>query len=121
MLMKKLILILLFSIVITSQARGQLKEALQLATLSPTLVVVTHSDIINAHKLHYTLSTLGYISAYMVTDSYWKAAVITLAAGVAKELLYDGLLGKGEPLWEDMKWNALGTVQGAVFTVSLRF
>ncbi len=91
-----------------------------MATLTPALFVAT-SDIENYKKMHYMLSTVGFLSSYMITDSYWKSILITLSAGIAKELIYDGLLGRGEPLWEDMKWNTLGTAQGVFFTVSLRF
>lgn len=57
----------------------------------------------------------------MITDSVWKSAVITLALGVSKELVYDGLMKRGESLWDDMKWNTLGVTQGVIFTVSLKF
>lgn len=67
------------------------------------------------------LSTITYMGSYMITDSVWKSAVISLAMGVSKELIYDRLLKKGEPLWSDMKWNTLGVVQGTVFTISLKF
>jgi len=72
-------------------------------------------------KSHYTLSTIGYLGSYMITDSIWKSAAITLGMRIAKELVYDGLLGKGTPHWEDMLWNTLGVTQGVVFTVSLKF
>jgi hypothetical protein len=118
--MKHVILFLLLAVITARTADAQLKEAAQLATLSPVLFVVT-SDIENYKKLHYTLSTIGYLSSYIITDSIWKSAAITLVMGISKELIYDGLLKKGEPLMDDMKWNALGVTQGAVFTFSLRF
>ena len=118
--MKKWLLIIGLMVVVHNTAKSQAKEVLQFATLTPALLVVK-SDIENYKKMHYTLSTVAYLSSYMVTDSMWKSALITLSLGIAKELIYDELLGKGTPLWEDMKWNTLGTAQGMVFTVSLKF
>jgi len=118
--MKKWLLMIALLFLAHNTAKSQVKEALQLATLSPTLIVAS-SDIKNYKKMHYTLSTVTYLGSYMITDSIWKSAAITLAMGVGKELVYDRLLGRGEPLWEDMKWNTLGVAQGVVFTVSLRF
>jgi hypothetical protein len=118
--MKKWILIIGLMVLVHNTARSQAKEVLQFATLSPTLLVVS-SDIENYKKMHYTLSTVAYLSSYMITDSIWKSAAITLALGITKELVYDKLLGRGEPLWDDMMWNTLGTAQGMVFTVSLKF
>ena len=97
-----------------------MKEALQFAILTPELLVAS-DDIDKFKKRHYILSTVKYLGSYMITDSIWKSAAITLAMGITKELIYDELLGRGTPLWEDMKWNTLGVAQGAVFTVSLRF
>ena len=119
-MMKKLILILILIVVLAKPSSAQFKEAAQLATLSPILIVM-NSDIERYKKSHYTLSTIGYLGSYIITDSIWKSAAITLGMGITKELVYDGLLGKGTPLWEDMLWNSLGTTQGVVFTVSLRF
>jgi hypothetical protein len=118
--MKHIILLLLLAVFTANYAQAQFKEAVQLATLTPTILVAT-ADIENYKKLHYTISTVTYLGAYMITDSIWKSAAITLALGITKELFYDALLGRGEPLLEDMMWNTLGTVQGVVFTVSLRF
>jgi len=118
--MKQLILLVLLCLFIAKPSPAQLKEALQLATLTPAVIVAT-SDIENYKKMHYTLSTVGYLGTYMITESVWKSAAITLGMGLAKELVYDLLLGRGEPLLEDMKWNTLGVLQGAVFTVSLKF
>lgn len=118
--MKKWILIIGLTFLVHNTAKSQAKEVLQFATLTPMIMVVT-SDIENYKKMHYTLSTVIYLSSYMITDSVWKSALITLSLGIVKELIYDEMLGKGTPLWEDMKWNTLGTAQGVVFTVSLRF
>lgn len=118
--MKKWILIMGLMFVVHTTAKAQVKETLQLATLSPVLVVAS-SDIDNYKKMHYTLSTVAFLGSYMITDSVWKSAVITLSLGIAKELIHDELMGRGTPLWEDMKWNTLGTAQGMVFTVSLKF
>ena len=105
---------------VTSTSNAQFKETAQLATLSPILIVM-NSDIERYKKSHYTLSTIGYLGSYLITDSIWKSAAITLGMGIAKELIYDGLMGRGTPLWEDMLWNSLGTAQGVVFTISLKF
>ena len=118
--MKKWILIIFLMFLVHNTAKSQAKEVLQFATLTP-LVMVVSSDIENYKKMHYTLSLVTYLSSYMITESAWKSALITLSLGIVKELVYDELLGKGTPLWEDMKWNTLGTAQGVVFTVSLRF
>lgn len=119
--MKRLIILpVLFSFWIGS-ATAQFKEAAQLATLSPIVAVIYSGDIEGYHKNHYMLSTITYMGSYMITDSIWKSVAISLALGVSKELIYDSLLDKGEPLWSDMKWNTLGVAQGTVFTVSLKF
>jgi hypothetical protein len=100
---------------------GQIKETAQLATLSPAVFVIYSDHPEHYEKNHYLLSTIGYMGSYMILESKWKAALLTLALGAGKELVYDGLFNKGEPLWSDMKWNALGVGQGVVFTVSLEF
>lgn len=105
---------------VQTPVEAQVKQAAQLATLSPMLLVV-QSDIKNYKKTHYTLSTVAYLGTYMITGSAWKSSAITLLLGVSKELVYDGLMGRGEPLLEDMLWNGLGVAQGAVFTLSLKF
>lgn len=103
------------------QCSAQIKETTQLATLSPTLLVIYDSDMEIYHKHHYLLSTIGYMGSSMVLESKWKAALLTLAMGATKELLVDEVLNKGTPLWSDMGWNTLGVTQGFVFTVSLDF
>lgn len=100
---------------------GQIKETVQMATLTPAVFVIYSDTPEHYEKNHYLLSTIGYMGSYMITESKWKAALLTLALGAGKELIYDGLLNKGEPLWSDMKYNALGVGQGIVFTVSLEF
>jgi len=119
-IMKPLLLTLTLFFLLSTAAKAQFKEAAQLATLSPVLIVM-YSDIERYKKSHYTLSTIGYLGSYIITDSIWKSAAITLGMGIAKELVYDGLLGKGTPLWEDMLWNTLGVTQGVVFTFSVQF
>ena len=111
---------MVFTFSITSTSNAQLKEAAQLATLAP-VIFVAQSDIENYKKLHYSISAMAYMGAYMITDSIWKSAAITIGMGIAKELVYDGLMGRGTPLLEDMLWNSLGVTQGVVFTVSLKF
>jgi len=101
------------------QAHAQLKETAQLATLTPTAFVLT-SGAKDDFKLHYAVSTSLYLASYMITESEWKAALITLFLGAAKELVYDELLGKGDPKLNAMGWNTLGVAQGAVFTFSLK-
>jgi hypothetical protein len=118
--MKVLVFILIFLFSLSSAAEAQLKEAAQLATLSPTILVIYSDSMENYQKSHYTVSTITYLGSYMILESEWKAALLTLLLGAAKELVYDGLLNRGEPLLEDMMWNALGTAQGVVFTLSLR-
>ncbi len=105
----------------TGVCNGQIKEAVQLATLSPSVLVIYSENPEHYEKNHYLLSTIGYMGSYMILESKWKAALLTLALGAGKELVYDGLLNRGEPLWSDMKWNTLGVGQGVVFTVSLDF
>lgn len=100
---------------------GQIKETLQLSTLSPAVIVIYSDSPEHYEKNHYLLSTIGYMGSYMILESKWKAALLTLALGATKEIVYDGLLNKGEPLWSDMKWNTLGVGQGVLFTVSLEF
>ncbi|MDZ7755167.1 hypothetical protein [Rhodohalobacter sp.] len=104
-----LTIVLLF--ILNTSAEAQLKEAAQLATLSPTILVI-YSDIDNYKKSHYMVSTIGYLGSYMILESKWKAALLTLLLGATKELVYDEMLGRGEPLWEDMKWNTLGVASG---------
>ena len=118
-MIKKSVFLIMF-LAVWANAEAQWKDAARLATLTPTYFVVS-ADMENYKKLHYMVSTVGYMAGYMITDSWWKSILITLGAGIAKELIYDGIFGRGEPLWEDMKWNTLGTAQGAVFTLSLRF
>lgn len=119
---KYLILTLVFLCVALNpqHADAQFKEAAQLATLSPTLLVIYDSDLEHYQKNHYTLSTIGYLGSYLITESIWKSALISIMLGVSKELIYDGLMGRGEPLWDDMKWNVLGVTQGVTFTLSLK-
>ena len=118
--MKAILLTLTLLFTLNASAAAQLKEAAQLATLSPTILVI-YSDIDNYKKSHYMVSTIGYLGSYMILESKWKAALLTFLLGATKELVYDSILGRGEPLWEDMKWNSLGVAQGVVFTVSLDF
>lgn len=117
--MKHTLLFLILSAFLVQNSKAQLKEAAQFATLTPTLLVV-YSDIENYQKSHYMVSTIGYLGSYMILESEWKAALLVLTLGAIKELLYDNLMGRGEPLWEDMKWNTFGVTQGVVFTVSLK-
>ena len=119
--MKTAILFVLLSSWVTQPADAQLKEAAQLSLLSPSLLVVYNSEMEIYHKHHYLISTIGYLGGYMVLESKWKAALLTLALGVTKELVYDELLNKGTPLWSDMKWNTLGVTQGVVFTFAVDF
>ena len=115
----KLFLVISFLLCFNSMANAQFKEAVQLATLSPTALVLT-SNTKDDFKLHYSVSTTVYLASYMVTESKWKAAAITLFLGAAKELVHDELLGKGDPKLNAMGWNTLGVAQGVVFTFSLK-
>jgi hypothetical protein len=118
--MKHTILLLILTAFLARPSQAQFKEAAQLATLSPTILVI-YSDIENYQKSHFTVSTIGYLGSYMIFESKWKAALLTLLLGATKEIVYDGLLGRGEPLWDDMKWNTLGVGQGLIFTFALTF
>jgi len=118
--MKTTLLTIILLFLLSSSADAQLKEAAQLATLSPVILVI-QSDMENYKKSHYMVSTIGYLGSYMVLESKWKAALLTLLLGATKELVYDKMLGRGEPLWEDIKWNSLGVGQGFVFSYSLTF
>lgn len=118
---KSSVLGIIFFAVGSEVCSGQIKETAQLATLSPAVFVIYSNHPEHYEKNHYLLSTIGYMGSYMILESKWKAALLTLALGAGKELVYDGLMNKGEPLWSDMKWNALGVGQGFVFTVSLDF
>ena len=68
-----------------------------MATLTPAVFVIYSNTPEHYEKNHYLLSTIGYMSSYMILESKWKAALLTLAIGATKELVYDGLLKKGEP------------------------
>lgn len=118
--MKPILLTITLLFLLNSAANAQLKEAAQLVTLSPTILVI-QSDMESYKKSHYLLSTITYMGSYMILESKWKAALLTLMMGATKELVYDAMLGKGEPLRVDMQWNTLGVAQGFVFTVSLDF
>jgi hypothetical protein len=118
--MKSIPLTIAFLFILNSAANAQLKEAAQLATLSPVILVI-QSDMENYKKSHYMVSTISYLGSYIILESKWKAALLTILLGATKELVYDAALGRGEPLWEDMKWNTLGIGQGFVFTYSLTF
>ena len=118
--MKKILLTTILLLALSSTSQAQFKEAAQLATLSPTILVI-RADMENYKKSHYMLSTITYMGSYMILESKWKAALLTLLVGAAKELVYDAMLGRGEPLWVDMQWNTLGVAQGVAFTVSLKF
>lgn len=116
-----LLIIFLFIVIPIPDSEAQVKETLQLATLTPAVMVAQSGSIKGYHKHHFQLSALGYLAFYLITGSEWKAALYTLLIGAGKELIYDGALGQGSPLWSDMKWNAFGVAQGAVFTISLKF
>lgn len=47
----------------------------------------------------------------------WAAAGITLAVGIAKELIYDLLLHKGSPQWKDIFADIAGIAAAAVIAV----
>jgi hypothetical protein len=64
-----------------------LKETVQLATLSPVILVVYSSDMETYQIHHYLISTMGYMGSYIVLESKWKAMLLTLALGVTKELV----------------------------------
>lgn len=119
-MVRKIMMAILLVWTVSGTAEAQVKEAVQMATLSPVLLILTSDSIDHSHKLHFTVSTIGYLGLYMITESEWRAAAITLLLGVAKELIYDDWMNQGTPLWSDMKWNSLGVGQGVLFTISLR-
>ena len=125
MLMKSSVLLavclLIFIVCVPAKCSAQIKEAAQLSTLSPSLLVIYSSEMESYQKHHFLISTIGYMGSYMVLDSEWKAALLTLVLGATKEVVIDGLMGRGEPLWNDMMWNSLGVGQGVLFTITLRF
>lgn len=47
----------------------------------------------------------------------WAAVLITLAIGIAKELVWDKWLKKGTAEWKDIIADAVGITLGAVLTV----
>ncbi len=47
----------------------------------------------------------------------WAAVLITLAIGIAKELVWDKWLKKGTAEWKDIIADAVGIALGAVLTV----
>ena len=118
--MKTILLLLAISFISAQTSQAQFKETVQLATLTPTLLVLSSSEVKGYEKHHFSVSTIGYFGSYLITNSAWRAAAITLFLGAVKELVYDGLLQKGTPLWSDMMWNGIGVAQGITFTVSLR-
>ncbi len=119
--MKFIVLILFLLSALPMESNAQIKTAAQLSTLSPALLVVYSNDLENYQKNHFMISTIGYMGSYMILDSKWKAALLTLALGATKELVIDALLNKGTPLWDDMKWNTLGVGQGIFFTIAIDF
>ena len=118
---KSCVLVALIFAFAAGVCNAQIKETAQLATLSPAVFVIYSDSPEHYEKNHYLLSTIGYMGSYIILESKWKAALLALALGAGKELVYDGLLNKGEPLWSDMKWNALGVGQGVVFTIAVDF
>ena len=48
---------------------------------------------------------------------WWAAALITLAIGVAKELIWDRWMGRGTADWHDIICDALGIVGGVVIEI----
>lgn len=47
----------------------------------------------------------------------WAAVLVTLAMGVAKELVWDLWLGKGTAEWKDIISDITGTVIGVTLTI----
>lgn len=48
---------------------------------------------------------------------WWAAALITLAIGVAKELIWDRWMGRGTADWHDIICDAVGIVWGVVIEI----
>lgn len=72
---------------------------------------------------HYTMSITGTMfltTLYEQLDvkrPYVKAAGTMFAIGLGKELIYDGLLRKGDCSGKDVVWNAAGCATGYVAVV----
>ena len=60
-------------------------------------------------KIHFigSFAVCYALSLILIT---WQAALITLALGAAKELVYDKLMGKGTPEWLDFAADAAGVI-----------
>lgn len=67
-----------------------------------------------AHVL-VSLVLCGVLSAVL---PLWAAVLVTLAVGVAKELVWDLWLGKGTAEWRDIIADAVGIALGAVLELS---
>lgn len=44
---------------------------------------------------------------------WWIAALVTLAVGILKELIWDKILKKGTPEWRDLLNDIIGIIIGA--------
>ena len=66
-----------------------------------------------AHIL-VSLVLCGVLGAFV---PLWAAVGITLAIGIAKELVWDLLLGKGTAEWRDMVSDAAGVLLGVLIII----
>lgn len=94
---------------------------IQYVTILPLVFILSTEDIEINHQMHYVSSLAIQQIAYVYTDCWWKSALISLTLGAAKELIHDKWMGRGNPSFRDMGWNAAGVANGTLFTFSIKF
>ena len=52
---------------------------------------------------------------------WWAAALITLAIGVAKELIWDRWMGRGTADWHDIICDGIGILLGTAMAIMFNF
>lgn len=67
--------------------------------------------------LTHILVSLVLCAVLAVFLPWWAAALITLAIGVAKELIWDRWMGRGTADWHDIICDAVGIVWGVVIEI----
>jgi len=77
-------------------------------------------DIRPDHKLHYVSSYAIQQTAYIYTESLWKSAAISIGVGLAKELIHDKLMRRGNPSIKDMAFNTAGAGNALLFTIMIK-
>lgn len=61
-------------------------------------------------KLHHVVYTVALALAGALLFGVGWGLALALLVGAAKELCWDGYLGRGHPDWQDMAANAVGLV-----------